>query len=267
METISEGLELAEDEGLVLSQHERRRIKHYNSSQKILLVGEGDFSFSAALATAFGSAPNMIATSLDSLGHPSTCLISLFRIPSLGCFEFLRLLSLYVFADFLNEHYDNAFSNIVTLRRRGCVVMHGVDATHMANHPLLQRKTFDRIVFNFPFARLPKKKSRSVKIRRNQVLVSAFLENAKKMLDEDGEIHIRHKTNGLEREWGIIDLAEEQGVELARAVSFRLDDYPGYNTKFGNGGDRNFNCYPSRTFIFRRRPVSHLEAWSLDCAG
>nr|GMD81376.1 25S rRNA (uracil2634-N3)-methyltransferase [Ipomoea batatas] len=87
------------------------------------------------------------------------------------------------------------------------------------------------------------------------------------MLDEDGEIHIRNKTNGLEREWGIIDLAEEQGVELARAVSFRLDDYPGYNTKFGNGGDRNFNCYPSKTFIFRRRPVSHLEVGSLDCAG
>nr|GMD74922.1 25S rRNA (uracil2634-N3)-methyltransferase [Ipomoea batatas]GMD76402.1 25S rRNA (uracil2634-N3)-methyltransferase [Ipomoea batatas] len=169
--------------------------------------------------------------------------------------------------DFLNEHYDNAFSNIVTLRRRGCVVMHGVDATHMANHPFLQWKTFDRIVFNFPLDRVRKKKSRSLKIRRNQALVSAFLENAKKMLDEDGEIHIRHKTNGLEREWGIIDLAEEQGVELARAVSFRLDDYPGYNTKFGNGGDRNFNCYPSKTFIFRRRPVSHLEAGSLDCAG
>ena len=43
-------------------------IQHYSSSQKILLVGEGDFSFSACLARHFGSAANMVATSLDSSG-------------------------------------------------------------------------------------------------------------------------------------------------------------------------------------------------------
>lgn len=47
------------------------RIKHYTSSQKILLVGEGDFSFSACLARAFGSANNLFATSLDNLGITS----------------------------------------------------------------------------------------------------------------------------------------------------------------------------------------------------
>lgn len=48
------------------SKQEIKRIKHYTSSQKILLVGEGDFSFSACLAKAFASATNMVATSLDS---------------------------------------------------------------------------------------------------------------------------------------------------------------------------------------------------------
>lgn len=47
---------------------EIRWIRHYCSYQRILLVGEGDFSFSASLARAFGSATNMIATSLDSRG-------------------------------------------------------------------------------------------------------------------------------------------------------------------------------------------------------
>lgn len=51
-------------------------IGNYNSKQEILLVGEGDFSFSACLANAFGSATNMVATSLLSLRtilnhHPS----------------------------------------------------------------------------------------------------------------------------------------------------------------------------------------------------
>ena len=49
-----------------------RWMKHYSSFQKILLVGEGDFSFSACLAVAFGCAHNIIATSLDSRGNRKT---------------------------------------------------------------------------------------------------------------------------------------------------------------------------------------------------
>ncbi|KAK0598297.1 hypothetical protein LWI29_033441 [Acer saccharum] len=40
--------------------------KHYSSKQRILLVGEGDFSFSLSLARAFGSAHNMAASSIDT---------------------------------------------------------------------------------------------------------------------------------------------------------------------------------------------------------
>lgn len=45
-----------------------KRIRHYSSKHQILLVGEGDFSFSVCLASAFGSATNITATSLDSEG-------------------------------------------------------------------------------------------------------------------------------------------------------------------------------------------------------
>lgn len=41
---------------------------HYSSNHRILLVGDGDFSFSLCLARAFGSAHNLVATSLDSYG-------------------------------------------------------------------------------------------------------------------------------------------------------------------------------------------------------
>jgi 25S rRNA (uracil2634-N3)-methyltransferase len=50
-----------------------KRIQHYSSSHKILLVGEGDFSFAACLAKAFGTAANMTATSFDSKGIVSDC--------------------------------------------------------------------------------------------------------------------------------------------------------------------------------------------------
>ncbi|XP_047313811.1 heavy metal-associated isoprenylated plant protein 41-like [Impatiens glandulifera] len=40
------------------------KIGHYSNTHKLLLVGEGDFSFSTSIARAFGSASNMVATSL-----------------------------------------------------------------------------------------------------------------------------------------------------------------------------------------------------------
>nr|GMD81374.1 uncharacterized protein At4g26485-like isoform X1 [Ipomoea batatas] len=229
-EMVNKSKELEEDEekgekmvnklgGVVLGEDDKW-IKHYSSSQKILLVGEGDFSFSAALATAFGDASNMVATSLNS--HA-----------------------------FLAENYDNAISNTAMMRRKGCKVIHGVDATDMANHPSLKGLKFDRIVFNFPYAGFFKTKSRTSQLLIHQDLMRQFLENAVRMIGEDGEIHITHKTNGFHGEWDIPGLAYQQGLQLVKAEDFELSDYPGYNTKRGFGGDDNFNCYPSKTYMFR----------------
>lgn len=48
------------------------RKEHYSSTHKILLVGEGDFSFSLCLARAFGSARNIVATTVDTHREYST---------------------------------------------------------------------------------------------------------------------------------------------------------------------------------------------------
>lgn len=47
---------------------ETKTLKQYSNKQKILLVGEGDFSFSLSLGRAFGSASNITTSSLDSRG-------------------------------------------------------------------------------------------------------------------------------------------------------------------------------------------------------
>jgi hypothetical protein len=74
-------------------------MKHYSSRQRILLVGEGDLSFSLCLARAFGSARNMVATSLDTQGNLQTCLpyIDAFIFFSLSFFFFF-----FFFRDFIN---------------------------------------------------------------------------------------------------------------------------------------------------------------------
>ena len=43
---------------------EEKWIKHYSSTQKMLLVGDGDFSFAVCLAKAFGSATNIVVADL-----------------------------------------------------------------------------------------------------------------------------------------------------------------------------------------------------------
>ncbi|XP_048324987.1 uncharacterized protein At4g26485 isoform X1 [Ziziphus jujuba] len=186
---------------------------------KILLVGEGDFSFSASLASSSPSASNVVATSLDS-------------------------------RDFLYRNYQNAMENINELRRKGCTIMHGIDATEMAKHDALSRMLFDRIIFNFPHAGFFKDESTESQLRRHQMLVVLFLENAKKMLKKGGEIHVTHKCRGFFERWNIQVLASNVGLRLIEEVPFNFRDYPGYHTKYGFGGDKNFNCKPSKTYKF-----------------
>jgi hypothetical protein len=69
-------------------------IEHYSSSHKILLVGEGDFSFSACLAKEFGTAANMIATSFDSKG--------------ISWVQYLLFLYIHLFELFLSSLIFNA---------------------------------------------------------------------------------------------------------------------------------------------------------------
>ncbi|KAL3643256.1 hypothetical protein CASFOL_014071 [Castilleja foliolosa] len=197
-----------------------RRIKYYSNRHRILLVGEGDFSFSTCLARAFGWAPNMVATSLNS-------------------------------EEFLVKNYENALPNLVELGIRKCKVIHGIDATVMASHEFLGSGIkFDRIIFNFPFAGFFSNLSSDATLRRHRRLVSLFLKNAKEMVSENGEIHISHKTNGVHAEWKLESIASSHGLMLKEAVDFKLHHYPGYNTKRGFGGDDNFNCYPSKTYKF-----------------
>lgn len=92
---------------------------HYSSKQRILLVGEGDFSFSLCLAREFGFSHNMVATCLDT-------------------------------QETIANKYSNAVDNVRELEERGCLVFYGVDAMQMSQHFFLRTHKFDRVIYNFP---------------------------------------------------------------------------------------------------------------------
>lgn len=65
------------ESGIAGEETEDKWLKHYASFHRILLVAEGDFSFSLSLAMAFGSATNILASSLDSYGRTPSLSLSL----------------------------------------------------------------------------------------------------------------------------------------------------------------------------------------------
>ncbi|XP_045791178.1 uncharacterized protein At4g26485-like [Trifolium pratense] len=196
--------------------------KHYRSSQKILLVGEGDFSFSLCLARAFGSAVNIVATSLDS-------------------------------REYLVRKYRFASINLTELKDLGCTILHKVDVGNMVLHEHLKDKKLDRIIFNFPHAGFYYHEFHKRQIRLHRRLVRGFLQNGKEMLTCREQIHITHKTTYPYSEWHIEDLAENVGLFFNEGVEFQQSFYPGYYyNKRGDGSkcDKSFPIGWSSTFKF-----------------
>ncbi|XP_022139690.1 heavy metal-associated isoprenylated plant protein 41-like [Momordica charantia] len=179
-------------------------LKYYCSNHEILLVGDGDFSFSLSLARSFGSASHIVATSLDSY------------------YDVVR-------------KYKKARSNLRTLKDLGATVLHGVDVTKMKRHVDLHMRKFDRIIFNFPHAGFHGREDNVLMIQMHKRLVYEFFKNASQMLRADGEIHVNHKTKAPFCDWDIVQLALQNSLSLIGCANFNIQDYPGYKNKRGQG--------------------------------
>ncbi|KAH9312857.1 hypothetical protein KI387_027892 [Taxus chinensis] len=203
---------------------------HYSSLHRILLVGEGDFSFSSALATAFGCAENIVATSLDT------------RETVLG-------------------FYKSAANSIWNLLSRGACVLHGVDATRMDQLVILSGTMFDRVVFNFPHSGFWGKEDKDEVIKKHRDLVSKFFQSARMLLSCTGEIHITHKEGLQYRKWNLVGEAMNCGLFLKECVIFRIADYPGYTNKRGSGVciDESFPLGECKTYKFMLTPAAFIE--------
>ncbi|XP_057433212.1 uncharacterized protein LOC130726023 [Lotus japonicus] len=200
-------------------------VKHYSSDHQILLVGDGDFSFSLCLANAFGSAANIVATSLDSY-------------------------------DDVTRKYKQAKSNLDQLQKLGACLLHGVDATKMKLHSDLKMRRFDQIIFNFPHAGFYGKEDNLLMIKMHKDLVFGFFKNASCMLRANGEIHVNHKTTTPFNNWNIEKLAMQSFLTLIECSDFKKEDYPGYNNKRGDSNrcDEPFPLGKCSTFKFIYNP-------------
>ncbi len=231
--------------------HGNERIGLYRRSQRLLMVGDGDFSFSLALARGFATPSRLVATSHETLS-------SLRRI------------------------YPKVDGTLRELSSLGVVVAHGVDAARLpatlsragvqaAREGAGEAGGFDRIVWNFPCASrdehgaaLPAATAgadarSSAEIEANRALVNYFIRGASSLLRPGGEVHLTHKSTL--RQWRIEQAfggsaAGHGGRRVARFVGCVVFDrscYPAYTPRkaFGN---RSFPVGDAQTFVFSDEP-------------
>jgi hypothetical protein len=203
-------------------------------SGNVLVVGDGDFTFSRALARRnanFGWHANITATSLDSR------------------------------SDVLRK-YSSAASSLAELENESCVeVLHNVDATALQSIMSYKRPQFDIIIWNFPYP-VDLKSVQPAREKGSELLGRFFdcLHNHS-ILKDDGHIHITLapkqggstlEANALSPAWSVQTLAARSGFDLFEVAPFPAEAYAGYSPR-REYIDQTFPCNEPRVHFFRRK--------------
>ena len=208
----------------------------YSAGLKTLLIGEGDFSFAAALAITFGECPSLCATAFDDEAT-------------------------------LHNKYAAAAENIEMVRSLGGQVILGVDATRLAAGQAASvavrraagKQGFDRIVFNFPHAGSGTK-DQARNIAEHQALLRGFfcsVTSTSSLLAEQGEVHVTVKRGEPYDSWNVVVLAKLAGLRVRNCVDFVPSRYPGYAHRRTIGDDHagDGEVTSGKTYAFIRPPT------------
>jgi len=196
---------------------------------RILLIGEGDFSFAASLVQHHGCA-DILASSFEP--------------------DREALLAKYPHAAARLQEIEDAFEHEEDGGKWR--VQFGVDARRLQACKEVRRRKWDRVWFNFPHAG-GRSKDVNRQVRFNQELLSEFFESAANVLrsgedhqsyfgddenDDDGENDDDDESRSsiiitvFEGEpytlWNVRDLARNKGLVVRRSWKFDPGVYPGY---------------------------------------
>mmetsp|Transcript_11075 Transcript_11075/g.21915 ORF Transcript_11075/g.21915 Transcript_11075/m.21915 type:complete len:257 (+) Transcript_11075:152-922(+) len=187
----------------------------------ILVVGDGDFAYSAACARAnqsSGSNAKIIASSLDSKKE-------------------------------VVKKYSHAEENIDLLNHSSRVgVRHNFDAVHHGSFG--GNRVWDSIVWNFPY---PPISPNSGNHREMRVLLDGFFQNAVPSLKLDGTIYITLGIQQAKKEmWQLEEVAQRHGLDVYSVVSFEASNIHGYEPK-RSYNDQKIPNFKSCTYELRMK--------------
>lgn len=199
----------------------------FSAEDRILLVGEGDFSFAKSIVEHHGCY-DVTATCLDSKD------------------------------DLLEKYKPQAETHLQYLEDEGQTILFNIDATKLDSTKALQKVgLFDRIFFNFPHVG-GKSKDVNRQVRFNQELLVKFFGAALSRLGPEGLIVITLFEGEPYTLWNIRDLARHSGLEVQRSFKFSAEAYPGYHHSrtLGNvegGGGWKGEDRDARSYVFRKK--------------
>lgn len=211
---------------------------------KVLLVGEGDFSFSKSILEEdmVGSA---ICTSLDSeqvvrAKYPSSHLV-LDWLKSADAVEHKTSNSSKQddAQDDQDDHYDSSSDEEYlsaneefepSTSEPRAELIYEIDGTALHKYKSLKKyaHSLDMVIFNFPhLGNSVRDQERN--ILQHQKLMVAFFESAKRMINDNGSIMVSLFEGEPYISWDIKKLAKSVGLETLQSGSFMWEAYPGYH--------------------------------------
>eukprot|EP01147_Barroeca_monosierra_P009117 gene9117-1418_t len=164
----------------------------YKLTHRILIVGDGDFSFSHGLVRHLGGdGSNIVATSHDSRKK-------------------------------VIDKYNMSDTHLSDLTASGCRIVHGIDAGDLHNHFPKQANYFHRVIFNFPHTGLQR-------VHLNKDLIRRFLISAPYVLHPNGQIHITIKMSPPYSGWDLPGSGKNAGLIHPGTLDFDSKLFPGYS--------------------------------------
>ncbi|XP_056141487.1 ferredoxin-fold anticodon-binding domain-containing protein 1 [Lampris incognitus] len=208
-----------------------------STPRTMLLVGEGNFSFSAALCQLY---PDSSIT--------ATCL---------QCQEEVL-------------RHEGAATNTEIIRSSGGVVLFEVDSTKLGECASLRGLVFDRVIFNFPHC------GRKSGVKKNRELLKNFFLSCVQVLAEKGEVHVA-LCNGQggtpadqpKREWHnswqVVAMAAEANLILSNVHPFESEKYKSYKCTGYRSQDKGFHVENALLHVFTRSlPYSTVKRLQLE---
>ncbi|KAM9348581.1 ferredoxin-fold anticodon-binding domain-containing protein 1 [Symphorus nematophorus] len=195
-------------------------------SRSILLVGEGNFSFSASVSQSLSATESSVTATC--LQHQE---------------EALR--------------HEGAASNIQIIKDSGGAVLFEVDCRKLGECAALQGRVFDRVVFNFPHC------GRKSGVKKNRELLKNFFLSCVQVLAEDGEVHVSlcngqggTPADNPQREWHnswqVAAMAAEAHLILTDIHPFESEKYQSYKCTGYRSQDKGFHVAKALLHVFTR---------------
>lgn len=198
----------------------------FEPEDRILLVGEGDFSFARSIVEHHGCC-DVTATCLDSK------------------------------EELIEKYKPQVEEHIKYIEDEGQAVLFAVDATKLQRKELRNSQRFDRILFNFPHIG-GKSTDVNRQVRANQELLVKFFGAATTLLAQDGTIIVTLFEGEPYTLWNIRDLARHSGLEVQKSFRFVAEAYTGYSHartlgNIGGGGGWKGEDRDARSYVFEAK--------------